>query len=104
VRDVVFREIDRVTVKGKGEPVTIFEPLGMEGSVDRATLDELELWDRALQHYRVQDWDAAQGVLRDLLRLSASSGLYSFYMGRVAALRHEPPGAGWNAVTSFDTK
>ena len=31
VRDVVFREVDRVKVKGKDEAVTIYEPLGLEG-------------------------------------------------------------------------
>jgi len=35
VRDVVFRELDRVTPKGKKEPVAIFEPIGSAGSVDK---------------------------------------------------------------------
>ena len=30
VQDVVFREIDRIKVKGKDEAITIYEPLGPE--------------------------------------------------------------------------
>lgn len=101
---VVFRELDRVTVKGKGEPVTIFEPLGPEASLDRAGLDELRLWSRALQLYRAQDWNGAEITLDYLLQLAPSRDLYSTYLRRVAALRHEPPGAGWDAVTSFEAK
>jgi adenylate cyclase len=32
VKDVVFREIDRIRVKGKEEAVTIYEPLDRRGT------------------------------------------------------------------------
>jgi len=43
VKDVVFREVDLVRVKGKDEAVAIYEPLGTENEVDKRTLDELRL-------------------------------------------------------------
>jgi adenylate cyclase len=49
VKDVVFREVDRIKVKGKDEAVTVYEPLGIEGEVERATLDELKIWNQALR-------------------------------------------------------
>ncbi len=46
VSGVVFREIDRVRVKGKDTAVAIYEPLGPEGELPQAMLDELQLFTR----------------------------------------------------------
>src|SRR5262245_28562446 len=69
VKDVVFREIDRIKVKGKDEAITIYEPLGTE---DRVTVprDELQLWNQALCAYRLRAWDDAAVALLDLQRMN----------------------------------
>ena len=103
-KGIVYRELDRVRVKGKGEAVTIFEPLGLEGSLDAAALEELRLWNLALNYYRAQNWDQSEMALNGLAQLAPQRGLYSLYLDRIAALRREPPSAGWDAVTSFETK
>jgi adenylate cyclase len=99
----VLRELDRVRVKGKAEPVGIFEPLGMSGQVDNATLEELKLWNEALHAYRSQDWDKAEMLLLDLTR-NRPHYLYDLYAKRINRYRQEPPGAGWDGVTTFETK
>lgn len=103
-KDVVFRELDRVRVKGKDEPVAIFEPLGLVGSVEQNALDELKLWQQTLRLYRAQDWDQAELQLLNLSRLNPSRYLYQLYGKRVAQLRANPPGDGWDGVTTFETK
>src|SRR5678816_2929479 len=52
VKDVVFREVDRIKVKGKDEAITIYEPVGLESEVDKKVLDELKLWNQTLRLYR----------------------------------------------------
>ncbi|MDQ5880171.1 MAG: adenylate cyclase, partial [Pseudomonadota bacterium] len=102
--DVVFRELDRVRVKGKDEPVSIYEPLGFAGEVDKADLDALKIWQQALRLYRAQDWDQADVQIYNLSRLYPDSPLYQLYAKRVDHLRQNPPGDGWDGVTTFDTK
>jgi adenylate cyclase len=104
VKDVVFREVDLVKVKGKDEPVAIFEPLGFEGQVEKSLLDEVKLWHQCLKQYRAQQWDQAEVSLINLTRMNAESRLYQEFSERIAELRASPPGPGWDGVTAFKTK
>lgn len=104
IKDLVFREVDRVQVKGKEEPVAIYEPIGLEGEVPKAVLDELKLWNQALRHYRSQEWDQAEVALLNLSRLAPERALYGKYMERVAQLRKAPPEPEWKGVWKFETK
>ena len=101
--EFVFRELDRVKVKGKDTSITIFEPLGLETGISKAQMEELRLWLQALRAYRSQDWDQAELTLFNLNRL-APHPLYALYAERVVQYRKQPPGEGWDGVTTFDTK
>jgi adenylate cyclase len=99
VQDVVFREIDRVKVKGKDEAITIYEPLELE------TGDaELREWQIALHAYRARDWDAASMSLGRLLAVNPACGLYDVYLQRIQEKRRNPPPSDWDGVTVFDEK
>ena len=104
VSDVVFRELDRVQVKGKEDPVAIFEPLGVEGQLAPEVLSELARWHQALHHYRMRDWRQAELALLELARLRPDCRLYALYLERIAVLRQNPPGPAWNGLTRFETK
>jgi adenylate cyclase len=104
VKDVVFKEIDRIKVKGKEQPVTIYEPVGLDTEVDKATLDELKLWNQTLRAYRAQQWDQVEVSLLNLQRMNPSCGLYQVYSDRVSEKRRNPPPPGWDGVTAFDEK
>jgi len=51
VQDVVFKEVDKIKVKGKDEALTIYEPIGMETHVEKKVHDELKLWHQTLRQY-----------------------------------------------------
>ncbi len=100
----VCREVDRVRVKGKAEPVAIYQPLGLEGAVEQAKLDEIKLWNQALRLYRAQDWDMAELQLINIKKAAADSGLYDEFLERIGHLRKNPPDADWDGVWKFETK
>jgi len=104
VKDGVFRELDRVRVKGKDEPVAIFEAVGIEGAVDRKILDEMKLWHQCLKQYRAQDLDQAEVSLLNLTRMNPDHKLYKEFSLRVTQMRASPPGPGWDGVMTFKTK
>ena len=104
VTGVVFREVDRIRVKGKGEALTIYEPIGLESEVTPEEHDELRMWGKALRAYRAQQWDDVDVALINLQRLAPGRELYRLYAERVAAFRRTLPPAGWDGVTVFDEK
>jgi adenylate cyclase len=104
VRDIVFREVDRVRVKGKDEAITIYEPLGRSSEVAENTLNELELWNSTLRAYREKQWDRAETDLAKLVRMNPTCGLYRAYAARLADHRRNPPPPAWDGVSSFDEK
>jgi adenylate cyclase len=104
VRDVVFREVDRIKVKGKDEAVTIYEPMGLESEIDKKVLDEMKLWNQTLRLYRSQQWDQVEVGLLNLQRMNPSCGLYKVYFDKAAEKRRAPPPPDWDGVTVFDEK
>ncbi|MBY0521185.1 MAG: adenylate/guanylate cyclase domain-containing protein [Sphingomonas sp.] len=103
IHGIVLREIDMVQVKGKDEPITIYEPLGLDGEVEPAVLDEIKLWNQALRYFRGQDWDKAELQLLNLQKI-APRHLYEVFLDRIAGFRANPPDASWAGVHKFDTK
>lgn len=104
VPGMVFRELDRVRVKGKDAPVAIYEPVGAENEVGRERMEELKLWAQALKAYRAGSWEQAELILFNLQRLYPGAPLYSLYAERVARYRQASPGPEWDGVTAFETK
>lgn len=101
--DIAFQRVDRVRVKGKDVPVSIYEPLGVAGELSPERLKEAELFEAAFADYQAQRWDEAEIKLMELGRLQPRK-LYEVYLDRVTHFRFNPPGAEWDGVFTFTTK
>jgi adenylate cyclase len=104
VRDVVFREVDRVKVKGKDEALSVYEPIALEAELAPGMHDELRLWQQALRAYRARQWDIADVHLLNLQRSSPGCELYRVYAEKVAEKRSHAPSPEWDGVTAFNEK
>ncbi|HEY5701048.1 MAG TPA: adenylate/guanylate cyclase domain-containing protein [Gammaproteobacteria bacterium] len=104
VPEYAYRELDRVRVKGKDEPVTIYEPLGIFEECDERTLEGLIANREALQAYREQDWDTAENYFQELSGATANGRLYTLFLERIAHFRQAPPGSNWDGVFTHKTK
>ena len=101
---VIYRELDRVRVKGKLEPISIYEPIAAKGEVANQLLDEIDRFHRVLDRFRQQKWDDAEASLTKLLEADPKRKVYRVYLDRIALLRAKPPGANWDGVFTFTTK
>ena len=99
------REIDRVVVKGKTEPSSIFEVLDYHTDETFPNLHEcIEAFRAGLSSYRKQDWDKAEAAFRGALEANPGDALSGMYLKRVAQMREHPPGGDWNGVWVMKTK
>ncbi len=104
VPEYVFRELDRVRVKGKELPVAIYEPLGLREQISNEAVSELVAYESALTQYREQHWQLARDALEHLREQVPERLLYSIYLERVEYFMHNPPGDDWDGVYTFTTK
>ena len=104
IPEFLFRELDLVRVKGKQEPVAIFEPIGHKNDVDKQTRNTLSRYRQALRAYRHQDWDSAEVEFFNLNREHPDDLLYRIYLERIAQYRRSPPGDDWDGVFTHTSK
>jgi adenylate cyclase len=101
---IITRELDAVRVKGKNEPVRIYELVGKAGAVDDATLEKIALFEKGLGYYRQADWDRADEMWLNLIKRFPDDKTAAIFLKRVAAFRKDPVSAGWDGVYEMTTK
>lgn len=102
VPELLYRELDRVCVKGKVEPVTIFEPVIARAAQRYLDLEKLHI--SMLEAYRSRDWPAMELALDGLLTAEPDSVLYRVYRSRLDYFRDNPPAEDWDGVFTYLTK
>jgi adenylate cyclase len=100
----VYREIDKVVVKGRHEGVAIFDPIGKVGEVGETMLTEIDRFHKAIELYRKQQWEAAEQILKGLQQANPDTKLYRMYQKRIDYFRANTPGPAWNGLWVFTTK
>jgi adenylate cyclase len=99
--DYILRELDLVKVKGKNEPVSIFEVIDM-GTPDAALVAELAKHQEALSYYKNSNFDSALQLFRELFD-STNTYLYEMYVERCEHFIENPP-EDFDGVFTFTTK
>ncbi len=102
-RGVVFRELDKVRVRGRSVPERIYEPLGREGEVPVEDLARLERWHVALADFRARRFIEARAALETLAPEPGYARLTALYLGYIRDLLATPPADTWDAAfTLYD--
>lgn len=110
--DLLFRRLDRIQVKGKNEPVDVFEPLCRKSQATEKQLRQIADFEAALCAYQTQDFAEAKRLLEALLteddaledKRQSRALLYQRYLERIAEFEITPPPADWQAVYVHTSK
>jgi adenylate cyclase len=102
--DFVYRELDRVRVKGRKKPLAIYEVLGEKEEVNEAALTDLQQYLVALDAYRNQDWPLAEALFKSLSQAQPLCRLYAIYMERIVHFQSNLADADWDGVANFREK
>jgi len=99
------REIDRVVVQGKTEPVTVYEVLDYYNEETFPNLMEaLNYFKHGTTLYRKGHWDKAVGAFKESLKLSKNDRLARLYIDRCEHLKKNPPDGDWNGIWVMTSK
>jgi adenylate cyclase len=104
IPEFIFCELDLVRVKGKNEPVAIFEPVGLKHGIDKSVTSELSSYEQALRSFRSLNWDRAEVEFSNLIQSNPGRKLYQVYLDRIMYFRVAPPADDWGGVFDHTSK
>ena len=101
----VYRKIDCLRVKGKQEPVTVYEPLGRIGEVSDETLAKTRVFETVLEAYYQQKWHEAEKGMQLLHELNPENKIYRIYYDRIQQLKdRDTYDEAWDGVFTHNEK
>jgi adenylate cyclase len=99
----VCRQLDQIRVKGKLQPVKIYELLAYAGEA-KSYSQRLQEFQTALEAYRVQAWSDAIERFESLLSRFPDDGPAHEFLRRSHEFRNHPPALDWDGVYVMETK
>jgi adenylate cyclase len=104
VRNVAYRELEKVRVHGRMGALRIFEPLTREGGLTPREIVTLAQWHDALEMFRLRCWDASETGMREIAKEPGYERLTSLYLEYIAKLRDAPPAPDWDGAYTMEFK
>jgi adenylate cyclase len=106
---LVFRELDVIRVKGKLEPVTLYELIGRIGETGIYGSPEqlgcrLERFEQARGLYRLRRWEEAQKAFQGILNQWPEDGPARAYWKRCQEYLFDEPPSTWDGVFTMTHK
>ncbi|MBI2891291.1 MAG: CHASE2 domain-containing protein [Nitrospirae bacterium] len=100
----ITRELDFARVKGKKEPIKIYELVARKDGADPAKLGYIEEFNKGLNLYRKREFDRAIEAFNNVLKMKPDDRCSSIYIERAHELKQSPPPEGWDGVYVFTHK
>lgn len=102
--DIEVREIDLLRVKGKREPVVVYELLGRKGQMEAQKHKVVEVYLEGLAAYKMRNFSTACARFSEAVNLDPSDGPSRVYRDRSIIYRQDPPPSDWDGVYELMSK
>ena len=111
--DIAFRYLDKIVVKGRSQPVAMYEPTGFMSELTQETQDCLDCFQQGIDKYLLQDWDGALNLFEKAKDLEPNKpdvtpGVKDnpsmILIDRCKVMKENPPGDDWDGVYVMTTK
>ena len=108
-RSFLVRKLDMVRVKGKKEPITIYELVSRKEDAEDWYYDVIKHFERGLELYFKQKWAGAKKEFKSALAIRQENGKEDdnpskAFIERCDFFKKHPPGKGWDGVWVMKTK
>lgn len=105
----VTRELDRIIVVGRKEPVTTYELISKAGEESENMKKLLPDFAEALDLYRAQEWDKSRELFQSIEHLEnmhegRKTNPCRVYADRCVQYKKDPPPEDWDGVTALTSK
>jgi class 3 adenylate cyclase/CHASE2 domain-containing sensor protein len=111
--DIAFRYLDKIVVKGRSQPVAMFEPTGFMNELTQETQDCLDCFQQGIDKYLLQDWGGALDLFAQAKEMEPNKpgvtpGVKDnpsmILIDRCKVMQENPPGDDWDGVYIMTTK
>ena len=111
--DIAFRYLDKIVVKGRSQPVAMYEPTGFMRELTQETQDCLDCFRQGIEKYLIQDWDGALNMFEKSKALEPNKpgetpGVKDnpsmILIDRCKIMKENPPGDDWDGVYVMTSK
>ena len=99
------RELDRIRVKGKNQPVSVYQLLGLRSDPLTEKQEEIvEHYHQGREYYLARDFDLAIAEFARVKKLNPHDKASSLHIQRCNRLMDRPPGDDWDGVWTMTEK
>jgi adenylate cyclase len=103
--DCVFRYLDKIVVKGRTQPVKMYEISDLRSDADQKLYDCIGLYEAGMEKYLDQQWDDAISLFEKSSALEAHPVNPSkMLLQRSKLLKKDPPNEFWDGVFVMKSK
>lgn len=102
--DVDVRYLDKITVKGKDQPIVVYELISRKGDLRGHQKELIEVYNHGIELFQKREWEKSRVVFKSALKINDEDGPSLKYIDRCSEFIKKPPSKNWNGVYKLTEK